>query len=83
MNTPGYAATGDDLYLVFRGAARTLFSVVEIPRSIIENPGQVPFPVSLVTGTLAGTVKTVTGTLMGASDMVRGAAPYAKYLIFV
>ena len=79
---PAYAADGDNIALVFRGVARTLFSVVEIPRTIIENPGGVPFPVNIVTGTVAGTVKTVAGTVLGAFDIARGAAPYAKYAIF-
>ena len=85
LNADGaaYATTGNDVYFVFRGAARTLFSSVEIPRTIIENPGKVPFPLNLVTGTIAGTFKTITGTLMGAVDIARGAAPYAKYLIFL
>ncbi len=79
---PAYAADSDNIALVFRGVARTLFSVVEIPRTIIENPGNAPFPLNIVTGTVAGTVKTVAGTVMGAFDIARGAAPYAKYAIF-
>lgn len=65
--------------LIFRGVARTLFSAMEIPRTILQNPSHTPFPFSIVTGAVAGTFKTVAGTVGGAADMARGAAPYAKY----
>ncbi len=78
-----YAATGNDIALLFRGAARTLFSAFEIPRTILQNPGGTPFPLNIVTGTVAGSLKTVAGTVMGAADLARGAAPYAKYLVFL
>ena len=81
MNAAVYASDGDNLALVFRGVARTLFSSVEIPRTIIENPGGTPFPFNVVTGTVAGALKTVAGTVMGAGDIARGSAPYAKYLM--
>ena len=82
INAPAYATDGDNVALLFRGVARTLFSSVEIPRTILQNPGGTPFPVNLVTGTIAGTLKTVAGTVMGAADLARGSAPYAKYLVF-
>ena len=81
MNRPAYASDDNNLALVFRGVARTLFSALEIPRSIIENSTGAPFPLNVVTGTVTGAFKTVAGTVMGAADMARGAAPYAKYLV--
>lgn len=77
-----YAGDGDNVARVLHGAARTLFSSMEIPRAILQNPGGVPFPFNLVTGAVAGTFRTVTGTVMGAAEMARGAAPYAKYAVF-
>ena len=74
---PVYAGDGSNLALVARGVGRTLFSAFEVPRTIIQNPGNVAFPFNIVTGTVAGTVKTVAGTVMGAGDIARGAAPYA------
>lgn len=70
--------------LIMRGVAKTLFSVFEIPRSIMQQSSTGMFPLSLITGTLTGSVRMVMGTLGGALDIVQGAAPYAKYaLLFV
>ena len=77
-----YAGDGNNIALIFRGVARTLFSTVEIPRAILQNPSRTPFPFNIVTGAVAGTFRTVAGTVGGAADMARGAAPYAKYAIF-
>ena len=74
-----YASDGNNMGLIFRGVARTIFAAVEIPRTILENPSRTPFPFSLVTGAVTGTFRTVAGTVGGAADMARGAAPYAKY----
>jgi hypothetical protein len=71
-----YAESG--LPLVARGAGRTLFSVLEIPKEMIVHGGQA-FPLGLVGGVIGGTMKAVAGTVVGAVDMARGAAPYAKY----
>lgn len=65
-----------------RGVARTIFSVLEIPKDMIVNSPKA-FPLGLIGGTLAGTMKAVTGTVVGAVDIARGAAPYAKYLVFL
>ncbi len=80
FNVPAYA--DGDIGLIFRGVARTLFSVFEIPRAILEQSTQVMFPFGIVTGTVSGSVRTVVGTLLGAADIARGAAPYAKYMVF-
>ena len=67
-----------------QGLARTVLSVFEIPKAMIQDSGQVIFPLGIVTGTVRGSAKMVGGVLMGAVDMVRGAAPYAKYaMLFI
>ncbi len=69
-------------YLI-QGTAKTLLSVFEIPRTMLQHSQNVIFPVGLVTGSMVGAVRTVTGTLSGVFDLARGAAPYAKYAIFL
>ncbi len=78
FSVPAFA----DVDLIFRGAAKTLYAVAQLPANMIQGTTQ-SFPFGLVTGTVAGTAKMVTGTVMGAVDMARGAAPYAKYLVFL
>lgn len=78
FSRPAYA---DNIGLIFRGVAKTIFSVMQIPGSLVHRGAQ-SFPLGLVTGTLEGSVKAVAGTLSGATDIARGAAPYAKYMVF-
>ncbi|MBN1687717.1 MAG: hypothetical protein JW893_01305 [Candidatus Omnitrophica bacterium] len=78
MTKSVYADNG----LIVRGVARTLLSVVEIPKAIISHSQRVIFPVGIVTGALEGTFRTVMGTLAGTLDIAQGAAPYAKYMLF-
>ncbi len=73
-----FADDGNNIALITRGVARTLFSVFEIPKDMMANAGNA-FPLGLVTGAVTGTVKTVVGTVVGATEIARGAAPYAKY----
>lgn len=75
---PAYA---DNIALITRGIARTLFSAFQIPKEMLANAPHA-FPLGLVGGALSGAMKTVVGTVMGAADIARGAAPYAKYAIF-
>ncbi len=74
---PAYA----DMNMVAKGAGRTLYSAFSIPREMIGNAGTA-FPLGIVAGALDGGMKTVAGTVIGASEMARGAAPYAKYMLF-
>ena len=67
--------------LITRGLAKTLFSIIEIPRDMIANSGTA-FPLGLVGGAVRGSMKAVVGTISGVGDIARGAAPYAKYAIF-
>ena len=80
MHADAFAQARDG-YLV-RGVGKTLFSVVEIPKSIVEDSKKMVFPVGIVTGTVKGAFRTVVGTLGGVLDMAYGAMPYAKYALF-
>ena len=75
-------AHADSMGLLFRGVARTLLSAFEIPRSILQDSTRVMFPLGILTGTLSGAYRTIMGTLAGGLDIARGAAPYAKYMVF-
>lgn len=79
---PPLARAGRNEAYISRGIQRTLFSTVEIPRTMIEHSKRMIFPVGLLTGAIAGTFRTLVGTAAGAADIARGAAPYAKYLVF-
>lgn len=68
--------------LIVNGAARTFFSVLQLPKEMLDSGSQ-SFPFGLIGGAITGTAKAVGGTIGGAADMARGAAPYAKYMIFL
>lgn len=77
---PVYAG-GENLQLIFSGLARTVFSVVKLPVTILASSTK-SFLLGLITGVFKGTAEVIGGTLGGAFDTARGAAPYAKYAIF-
>lgn len=68
--------------LIFRGLAKTVYAVAQVPVNMVQGSAQ-SFPLGIVTGAVAGTMKMAVGTVMGAADMARGAAPYAKYAVFL
>lgn len=76
---PVYA---EGIPLILDGAARTFFSVLQLPKEILDSSSH-SFPFGLIGGAITGTAKAVGGTIGGAADMARGAAPYAKYMIFL
>jgi len=69
-------------YLLYRGTSRVITAPFQGANTMISQSVSQPFPFGIVAGTLNGTMKAVTGVLSGAIDLVRGAAPYAKYAIF-
>ncbi len=73
-------AYADNLGFIARGIGKTLSSVFQIPRSLLQN-GAHAFPLGLVYGVIDGSLKTVTGALSGVFDIARGGAPYAKYAL--
>ncbi len=79
----GYAGDGENVSYIARGASRMVGGLFAIPKSMMQDSTRVMFPFGLVTGAARGTMQTVTGVLGGTVDVARGAAPYAKYLVFM
>jgi len=79
---PASWARADSVGLIARGLTRTIGAAFSIPKAILRDSARVMFPFGIVTGAITGTVETVGGILEGGVDIVRGAAPYAKYAIF-
>ena len=75
---PVYA---DSLGLLMRGLGKTVGAAFMIPAGMLANSTKA-FPFGIVAGALIGSVNTVGTLLSGVVDMARGAAPYAKYMIF-
>lgn len=65
------------------GVAKVLGAAFAIPTEMIKDSGKVMFPFGILTGAVKGSLKTVGGVLAGGFDIARGAAPYAKYLVFL
>ncbi len=80
--TTTHAGEAQGIGYAAQGASKMISGVFAIPRSMMEDSGRMMFPLGILTGAVRGTVQTVAATLSGTFDMVRGAAPYAKYLIF-
>lgn len=78
MVAPASAWADNNAYIM-RGVARTLFSVFQLPKTMIQESVQF-FPFGIVTGAVKGSLNTVLGTLGGLLDIAKGAAPYAKYV---
>lgn len=76
------AVTYADMGLVFRGLARTVSAAFELPFQLMRG-GTQAFPLGLLSSAISGSMRTMAGTLLGAIDMARGAAPYAKYMVFL
>lgn len=75
------AAYADNIGLIFRGVAKTIGAALQLPISLLAGSTK-QFPLGLVGGAVEGSVKAVAGTISGAADIARGAAPYAKYMVF-
>lgn len=81
---PVYAGDKDSTaYLLYRGTSRVITAPFSGASTMLQQTVTRPFPYGMVTGTLNGTMKIVEGVLSGAIDLARGAAPYAKYLVFL
>lgn len=72
----------DNIGLIGRGVMKTVSSAFSLPVIILQDSMRGYFPLGVVSGAFRGTYQTVTGTLSGAVDIARGAAPYAKYMVF-
>ena len=73
-NSAGYAV---------RGLTRLIYGIIAIPRNILSHSKRVIFPLGILTGTAQGAWEMVSWTLGGAFDLLKGAAPYAKYAVFL
>ena len=80
---PLHAADGENVSYIARGAGKMVGGLFAVPKNMLQDSTRVLFPFGLVTGAVKGTVQTVSGVLGGTADVARGAAPYAKYLIFM
>lgn len=78
FNSPVFA---DDIGMVLGGTAKLVTTAFQAPFSMLSGSGS-NFPFGLVGGLMQGTYSTIMGTLSGATDVARGAAPYAKYMVF-
>ena len=74
-------ARADSMGLLFRGVAKIVSAVFQVPASMLKGSTQ-SFPLGLITGAIGGTAKTLMGAVSGSMDIARGAAPYAKYALF-
>ncbi len=78
-----FASDAENIAYIQRGVGKIMGSLIAIPKDMIIDSQRIMFPFGIVTGALRGTFDMLMGTLGGAFDAARGAAPYAKYLVFV
>lgn len=78
FDSPAFA---DDIGMILGGTAKLVTTAFQAPFSMLSASGS-NFPFGLVGGVVQGTYSTIMGTLSGATDVARGAAPYAKYMVF-
>ena len=64
------------------GFFRILTAAFQIPRYLLQKTLNEPIGLGTIDGALQGAYYAVAEVSGGALEMVRGAAPYAKYLIF-
>lgn len=83
MRVPrGAADTGEDINYISRGTSRILTAAFELPRYLFDKTMNEPILIGTVDGVLTGAYYTVAEFSGGAFDILRGVAPYAKYLLF-
>lgn len=67
-----------DTVTILTGASQIAGGALALPTEILKGTVS-SFPFGIITGTIRGTAKTLKGVLGGSFNVVRGAAPYAKY----
>lgn len=77
-----WADTNEDINYLSRGFFRILTAAFEFPRHLLYKTVNEPIVFGTIDGALSGTYYTVAELSGGAFDLLRGAAPYAKYLVF-
>ena len=76
------ADTNEDINYVSRGFFRILTAAFQLPRYLLDKTVNEPIGLGTIDGALSGTYYTVAELSGGAFDLLRGVAPYAKYLVF-
>ena len=78
-----YADSNDTNFnYISRGFYRILTAAFQIPEYMVKKTLSEPLGLGTVNGALSGAYYSVVELLGGTLDVGRGAAPYAKYLIF-
>ena len=80
---PLYADTAENFYHISKGFQQVLTAGFQIPGYMIQKTLSGPIGVGTVDGALSGTYHAVSALSSGALEMAQGAAPYAKYLVFM
>ena len=78
-----YADDVQNINYVERGFSRILTAAFQLPIYLVQKTLNGPPLLGTVDGALTGTFYTISSVTGGAFDIARGAAPYAKYLIFL
>ena len=79
---PAEAHAQNNIGLIARGVSKILGAAFQVPAHMLAGSTRY-FPFGLLTGAMSGTFHTLGGVLGGGFDVARGAAPYAKYLVFL
>ncbi len=80
LGSGGLFAGNDNLGLIMNGVGKTVVAAAQVPQALSRSGGAFPF--GIVNAAMGGSMRALQGALNGASDIARGAAPYAKYMLF-
>lgn len=78
-----YADDVQNVSYIERGFFRIFTAAFQLPRYLIHKTLTGPPIVGTLDGAVTGAFYTVSSVVGGAFDIARGAAPYAKYLVFL
>ncbi len=78
-----YADHGENFFYISQGFSRILGSTFQIPGYMIHKTLSGPVGIGTVDGILSGTYGALHELSQGTFQMAQGAAPYAKYLVFM
>ncbi len=77
-----YAGDEQNIHYLERGVYRIFTAAFQLPRHLFEKTFNGPIVLGTVDGALSGVYYSIVELTGGAFDIVRGVAPYAKYLVF-
>ncbi|HTL46526.1 MAG TPA: hypothetical protein VL688_00515 [Verrucomicrobiae bacterium] len=78
---PSKAHAQDSVGLIGRGVSKIVGAAFQVPGQVLAQSFQ-GFPFGIMTGAMSGAFQAVNGVVGGTVDVARGAAPYAKYMVF-